>query len=329
VSGPGGNVTFTYDGDDQRVAQQVESVASKFVNDPVGLSNVLREEGPGGNINLVQGRSLISAVTSQSSLHVSRDASGNIVTVSDANGALSANYAYDPWGNLLNPADPLGTGLRYKFAGEAFDTATGLYYMRARYYDPSTGTFLSKDPLGLRSSGAPDGNVYTYARNNPLRFSDPSGLAAEKSAKRDTAEATYPPDWTNIDPQTKNAIDTIMQELGSREAWLHIHDGKMAIYGLTPEMEAVLRAGGISVQVGTAFLDADVAAGFLAWLRAKNGNGIGFGSPGRGSSNQEILDGSGDERMFRPPAPAKLADPSKYRAPQKDPCAGRGSSAAC
>ena len=55
------------------------------------------------------------------------------------------------------------------FTGEQRDSGSNLYYLRARYYDPSIGRFLSKDPL-------PMGNVYAYAGNNPVNFVDPSGL---------------------------------------------------------------------------------------------------------------------------------------------------------
>jgi len=59
----------------------------------------------------------------------------------------------------------------WRYCGEYFDRETGDIYLRARYYNPKTGRFKTEDPIG-------DGlNWYTYCANNPIRFSDPSGLA--------------------------------------------------------------------------------------------------------------------------------------------------------
>jgi RHS repeat-associated protein len=68
-----------------------------------------------------------------------------------------------------------GGTLPYRFAGYRYDTETGLYYVRARYYSPSLGRFLQADPIGF----ADGRNLYAYVGNDPINFSDPSGLAAE------------------------------------------------------------------------------------------------------------------------------------------------------
>jgi RHS repeat-associated protein len=80
---------------------------------------------------------------------------------------------------LLNPVDPLGTKDKFKFTGEALDPQTGLYYLRARYYDPSVGRFISKDPLLGVASAPATTNRYVYALNNPMQYTDRSGMSAE------------------------------------------------------------------------------------------------------------------------------------------------------
>ncbi len=62
----------------------------------------------------------------------------------------------------------------YGFTGEQSD-ASGLTYLRARYYNPATGTFTSRDPFGGVLTQPATLNAYTYALNNPLRYTDPSG----------------------------------------------------------------------------------------------------------------------------------------------------------
>src|SRR4030095_16120572 len=66
-----------------------------------------------------------------------------------------------------------GTNLtRYTYTGREFDSDTGLYYYRARWYDPQVGRFISEDPIGL-AGGI---NQFAYVGNNPQNGRDPSGL---------------------------------------------------------------------------------------------------------------------------------------------------------
>jgi type VI secretion system secreted protein VgrG len=65
--------------------------------------------------------------------------------------------------------------MAYTFTGREWDKETGLYYYRARYYDPMEGRFISKDPIGFDGG---DVNLYGYVGNNPENLTDPSGLAA-------------------------------------------------------------------------------------------------------------------------------------------------------
>ena len=62
----------------------------------------------------------------------------------------------------------------FTFTGREYDPESGLYYYRARYYDASTGRFISKDPIGFEGG---DTNLYAYAGNNPVNFVDPTGLS--------------------------------------------------------------------------------------------------------------------------------------------------------
>jgi RHS repeat-associated protein len=61
----------------------------------------------------------------------------------------------------------------FRYTARESDTETGLYYYRARYYDPSSGRFISEDPVGLRGL---DVNFYRYVRNQPNHYTDPIGL---------------------------------------------------------------------------------------------------------------------------------------------------------
>jgi RHS repeat-associated protein len=96
-----------------------------------------------------------------------------VVGLSGHTGNVAEEMRYEPFGALLStpPSGPIT--LRY--TGREHDPASGLYYYRARYYDPEIGRFLSEDPLGF---GAGDVNLYAYVGNNPLLTNDPTGECA-------------------------------------------------------------------------------------------------------------------------------------------------------
>ncbi len=80
--------------------------------------------------------------------------------------------SYEPFGKQLSTAgNPL---TKYGYTGEWTDP-TSLVYLRARYYDPATGRFISKDPVRGFPNLPQTLNPYTYAINNPVRYTDPSG----------------------------------------------------------------------------------------------------------------------------------------------------------
>jgi len=97
------------------------------------------------------------------------DGLGSITAITDQNEAVVQKYDYDSFGNT-SPA----TGFRnsYAYTGREYDQEAGLYYYRARYYDPMDGRFINKDPIGFRGGI----NLYAYALNNPIRYRDPKGL---------------------------------------------------------------------------------------------------------------------------------------------------------
>ena len=98
------------------------------------------------------------------------DHPGNVVGLIDNANALVNRYSYAPFGARQDSAGTVLNSLRY--AGRELDDETGLYYNRARYYDPTLGRFISEDPIGL-AAGV---NVYVYVDDNPISGIDPYGL---------------------------------------------------------------------------------------------------------------------------------------------------------
>ncbi len=101
------------------------------------------------------------------------------LAVDAATGLVVQRLDYDAFGQVVLDSNP---GFQpFGFAGGLLDRDTGLLHFGARDYDPATGRWTSKDPLGF---DAGDTNLYAYAGNDPVNFIDPTGLAEECAAKR-------------------------------------------------------------------------------------------------------------------------------------------------
>jgi RHS repeat-associated protein len=100
------------------------------------------------------------------------DALGSIIVITDRNNTIVQRYSYDAYGNL-SASNP-DFRQPYAYTGREYDEESGLYYYRARYYDPGVGRFLTRDSAGLRSGL----HRYAYVSNNPVQFIDPTGHSA-------------------------------------------------------------------------------------------------------------------------------------------------------
>jgi RHS repeat-associated protein len=112
----------------------------------------------------------ISILQGGTTSYYETDALGSTTSLSGATGTLANSYTYDSFGNLTNSTGSLSNPFRY--TARELDTETGMYYYRARYYDPGAGRFLSEDPISF----ATDIDFYLYVHNDPISYIDPSGL---------------------------------------------------------------------------------------------------------------------------------------------------------
>lgn len=99
---------------------------------------------------------------------------GDVVQIVDTDGNIVNSYDYDVWGNFLKKEETIEN--HFTYFGQTYDETTGLYYLRARYYDPTTGRFTQQDH-------AEDGyNWYVYGNQNPITYIDESGESITLSA---------------------------------------------------------------------------------------------------------------------------------------------------
>ncbi len=96
------------------------------------------------------------------------DGLGSIVRMTDSSRQAVLSRQYDAWGNPEAGVSAPG----FAFTGREWDPETGLYYYRARYYDPTVGRFISEDPIGFRGGI----NFYAYVAGSPVNTVDPDGL---------------------------------------------------------------------------------------------------------------------------------------------------------
>ncbi|MCA9884984.1 MAG: RHS repeat-associated core domain-containing protein [Anaerolineae bacterium] len=116
---------------------------------------------------------LISETSAGTTEYFLSDALGSTRAMTDDAGAVTGTFAYDAFGQLVEQTGTSDTN--YLYTGQQYDSSTELYSLRARYYDPGMGRFLSRDTWPYDYKNPIELNRYVYAANNPVLYSDPSG----------------------------------------------------------------------------------------------------------------------------------------------------------
>lgn len=160
--------SYVYNGDGLRMSKTVGTAKYPYVYDmaegiPLLMANTFTNyvTGPGG-LPLEQ-------ITGSTVTYYTHDQLGSTRLLTNSSGASVGTYTYTPYGAVASHTGTVSTSL--EFAGEFTDNETGFQYLQARYYDPSTGQFVSVDPL-VELTGEP----YSYADDNPVNRTDPAGL---------------------------------------------------------------------------------------------------------------------------------------------------------
>jgi RHS repeat-associated protein len=177
-------VTLVYDGDGNRVAKTVGATTTRYLVDdlnPTSYDQVVEEIGAGGvqrtytyglqRINQIQ---LVNSTWAPS--FYGYDGLGSVRQLTNSTGTVTDTYDYDAWGNAVNTTG--STSNVYLYRGEQYDPDLNLYYLRARYLNPLTGTFLTTDPEEGATAEPSSFHRYAYAAADPVDRIDPSGRAS-------------------------------------------------------------------------------------------------------------------------------------------------------
>jgi RHS repeat-associated protein len=174
--------SFEYDGLSNRTSQAVDGVTTEYVLDVAGgLPEVIVATTGGASTQYVQVQGQILAqYESGAWAYVLPDHLGSVRQLA-ADGQVALAQSYDPFGGLLETAGPGQS--EFAYTGEQMDTSVGLVFLRARYYDSTTGRFVSKDPLPGYVHVPQSQHPYIYAWNNPIRLTDPNGQQVSGDAR--------------------------------------------------------------------------------------------------------------------------------------------------
>jgi RHS repeat-associated protein len=169
----GGTVIFKYDPFGRRIYKSSSAGTSIYAYDGDNLIEETNSSGaavaryePTQNID-----EPLAMLRSGATSYYHADGLGSVTSLSSAAGSIANTYTYDSFGNLTVSAGSLVNPFQY--TARESDTETGLYYYRARYYDPNPGRFRSEDPAGFIGGI----NLYAYVVNGPNNLVDPFGLS--------------------------------------------------------------------------------------------------------------------------------------------------------
>ena len=169
VTGPV-NASFQYDALGRRVQKTVGSTTTGYLYDG---SNFVQEQNAAGaaTATLLNGGidQLFARMTSAGISVPMWDALGSVIGETNSAQTVTTSFAFEPYGTTTQSGTSTGNSQQY--TGREND-GTGLYYYRARYYNPSTSRFISEDPIGFRGGT----NIYAYTNGNPISYRDPLGL---------------------------------------------------------------------------------------------------------------------------------------------------------
>jgi RHS repeat-associated protein len=164
-------VSFKCDPFGRRIEKSSSAGSSIYAYDG---GNVIEEANASGAVvaRYAQGLGIdvpLAMLRSGATSYYHADGLGSVTSLSNAAGSLAQTYGYDSFGKQTSSSGSLTNPFQY--TARELDPETGLYYYRARYYDPTSGRFLSEDRLRYQGGA----NFYRYVQNSPLVWIDPSG----------------------------------------------------------------------------------------------------------------------------------------------------------
>ncbi len=139
-----------------------------------------------------------------------RNAQGDIVKLIDTTGTSVVEYTYDTWGKKVTTtgslAGTLGLFQPFRYRGYVYDWETGFYYLQSRYYDPTTGRFVSADVMLSTGQGVLGHNAFAYCLDNPVCRIDPTGYRSLLEFFKNLLQGGRSGGYTGGDPSGEGGV---------------------------------------------------------------------------------------------------------------------------
>ena len=173
---------FQYDAYSRRSSKTIAGATTGFLYD--GVNAVQELSGTTPTANMLSGSidEIFMRTDSTRASSFLMDGLGSTLALTSGSGSIASQYTYEPFGSTSTVGNSSGNSFQY--TGREND-GTGLYYYRARYYDPQIGRFISEDPLRFRAGV----NFYMYVLNDPILLVDPLGFCPANTHEATTTEA--------------------------------------------------------------------------------------------------------------------------------------------
>lgn len=188
---------FVWEGD-RLVRAVVEEKEIEFEHDSNGTVTKKRVNGL-DTIYCIEGTDYIAEISSEHTIIYMYDSEANVVGFSyngedyyyvknalkdvikimDSNYEVVCSYEYDAWGNIteIDGDKDIAEINKYRYRSYYFDVDMHMYYLHSRYYDATTGRFISSDQIDMMIYNEDNLNLYAYCKNNPILYIDPEGTA--------------------------------------------------------------------------------------------------------------------------------------------------------
>ena len=185
-------LSFTYDSDGLRLTKAVGTEVhkytwqgSKLISEQYGTTTLEFFYDESGAPYAFLVRDTTPATPTEAWYYYVTNLQGDVMQILDASGNTVASYTYNAWGEILNlnnsTSANIGSLNPIRYRGYYFDSETGFYYLKSRYYDPRICRFINADGLASTGHGFVGTNMFAYCLNRPLNESDANGNIASTS----------------------------------------------------------------------------------------------------------------------------------------------------
>ena len=217
------SISFAYNAQGDRLSQTIGETTTHFTLD---LNARLTQVMVDGINTYLYGAGRIAQYNASGAAYFLGDALGSVRQLTDTNGEITLAMNYEPYGEMLSSVGNAATS--YGYTGEWTDSYIKFLYLRSRWYSSSLNQFIQPDSIVPNYTDPQSINLYSYVRNNPVRFTGPTGLTPYRTLyptqitrnERDLTWWLYKELTTNVNSNYVQRIRTLLLDQHKRNPML-------------------------------------------------------------------------------------------------------------